>query len=157
MKWFQICNQSDGWYIHNYAKALIDPLPKGALFFTNYDLQWTSLRYLQRCEGFRKDVILINLSMMTYKWFQHKHKHYPTLMFPGSHLVPAGSTSGGFSMKSLLDANFKSFEKQGIYIGGKLSFPDKDFVESYQSVPFGLLNRVRGTLILRIVFDWLCI
>lgn len=141
--WKAICDQSEGWYIHNYAKALIDPLPPGALFFTNYDLQWTALRYLQRCEHFRSDVVLINLSMMTYRWFQHKHGDYPELMFPGSHLVPSGSSLGGFSMKMLVDANFKAFENAGMYIGGKLSFPDRDFVEAYESIPFGLLNRVR--------------
>lgn len=45
-------------------------------------------------------------------------------------------------MKQLIDANYKTFKKTGIYIGGKLSYHDKDFDEKYFSVPFGLLNRV---------------
>jgi hypothetical protein len=46
-------NQSQNWFIPNYAKALLAPLPPNALVFVNYDLQWTSMRYLQRCEQFR--------------------------------------------------------------------------------------------------------
>ncbi len=129
-------------YISQYAKALVDPLPTGSIYFANYDLQWTSVRYLQRCEGFRNDVTVINLSMMTYRWFQHKHAHYPEMMFPGSHLVPSGSKNGGFSFKQLLDANYEAFKGRGIYLGGKLSFPDADVSKSYISLPVGLMNQV---------------
>lgn len=150
-RWRALCDQSDGWYIHNYAKALIGTLPKGALFFTNYDLQWTSLRYLQRCENFRQDVTLVHLSMMTYKWFEQKHNLYPHMQFPGTHLVSSHAVkplcrqeycSNGFSMKQLVDANYGTFKKTGVYIGGKLSFHDNDFNAAYSSVPHGLLTRV---------------
>ncbi|RHY89812.1 hypothetical protein DYB26_012536 [Aphanomyces astaci] len=53
MTWQHVGNQSHAWFIPNYAKALLDPLPPHALVFVNYDLQWTAMRYLQRCEGFR--------------------------------------------------------------------------------------------------------
>jgi len=78
--WYHLCDQSNGWwaaqyteivhyynqltnplcvrYIHNYAKSLLEPLPRNALLFVNYDLQWTSIRYLQICEGFRYIFIL---------------------------------------------------------------------------------------------------
>jgi hypothetical protein len=52
-KWYAISDQHDNKYIHNYAKALMAPLPEKSLFFTNYDQQWTSIRYLQRCENYR--------------------------------------------------------------------------------------------------------
>lgn len=54
-----------------------------AVLLVNYDMQWTAIRYIQQCENYRKDLITINLSMMTYKWFKHKHIFYPTLKFPG--------------------------------------------------------------------------
>lgn len=42
-----------GRYMERYAKAIMDPLPQGALLLTNYDHQWTSIRYLHVCEGYR--------------------------------------------------------------------------------------------------------
>lgn len=139
--WFPLCNQSQAYYISNYAHSLLDPLPQDALVLVNYDLQWTSLRYIQRCEGYRPDVTIINLSMMTYAWFQSKHAQYPHLYFPGTHLVPAHSSSqsAGFSIKEFFDHNSPNVK---IYIGGKLNYPDADFFEAYTSTPLGLLTRV---------------
>jgi hypothetical protein len=90
-RWHELCDQSQAFYIPNYAQALLDPLPPNAVLFVNFDLQWTALRYLQRCELRRPDVTVLNLSMMTYQWFATKHDHYPKLHFPGPRLVPFGS------------------------------------------------------------------
>ena len=140
-RWYHLCDQSSATYIQEYATSLISPLPKGALLFINYDLQWTALRYLQRCEGLRLDVTVINLSMMTYKWFASKHNHYPRMMFPGSHLVPSGSQSG-FSMQDLMQANYDTFKDSGIYLGGKLSFHDAEFHQMFTTIPMGLVSQV---------------
>lgn len=72
-------DQSDGWYFHNYAKALLTPLPLNSILLINYDQQWTSIRYLQVCEGYRPDVTTIQLSMMSYKWFQTKRQLYQNI------------------------------------------------------------------------------
>ncbi|KAL4172543.1 hypothetical protein KRP22_007707 [Phytophthora ramorum] len=147
-RWHELCNQSQAFYIRNYAQALLDPLPENAVLFVNFDLQWTSLRYLQRCELRRPDVTVLNLSMMTYKWFTTKHDHYPNLTFPGSRLVPFGSVGDGFSMARLLDANIdhlvESKKRQRFFLGGKLSYNDRDFSEKYTLDPFGLLDEFRS-------------
>lgn len=88
--WYSLCDQSAAFYIRDYARALLDPLPPDAILFVNFDLQWTSLRYLQRCEQRRTDVTILNLSMMSFQWFASKHAHYPMLSFPGTRLVPFG-------------------------------------------------------------------
>lgn len=88
--WYTLCDQSRAVYIRDYARALLDPLPHDAVLIVNFDLQWTALRYLQRCEHRRTDVTLLNLSMMSFAWFATKHAHYPTLTFPGTRLVPFG-------------------------------------------------------------------
>jgi hypothetical protein len=89
--WYELMDQSRAFYIRNYARALLDPLPADAVLFVSFDLHWTALRYLQRCEQYRPDVTVLQLSMMTYKWFASKHSNYPHLTFPGSRLVPFGS------------------------------------------------------------------
>ncbi|ETV78915.1 hypothetical protein, variant 2 [Aphanomyces astaci] len=142
MTWQHVGNQSHAWFIPNYAKALLDPLPPHALVFVNYDLQWTAMRYLQRCEGFRPDLTVLNLSMMTYKWFATKHALYPSIVFPGDRLVPASTIQdGGFSLRELLQANMKRVSRGGIFLGGQLNFPDPSFESHFITVPFGLLDR----------------
>ncbi|OQR89828.1 hypothetical protein THRCLA_09555 [Thraustotheca clavata] len=140
--WYTLNDQSNAMYITQYAKALLDPLPKNALVFINYDLQWTSMRYLQRCEHFRSDLTILNLSMMTYKWFGTKHVLYPHISFPGSYLVPASlSQNGGFNLMQLIDANYNKFRKSGIFLGGQLNYKDPNLFAKYSLVPFGLLDK----------------
>ncbi|KAL3662100.1 hypothetical protein V7S43_012902 [Phytophthora oleae] len=139
-RWRELCDQSQAFYIRNYAQSLLDPLPPNAVLFVNFDLQWTSLRYLQRCELRRPDVTILNLSMMTYNWFATKHDHYPNLQLPGSRLVPFGSMRDGFSMAKLLDANIDQQRQTRFFLGGKLSYNDQDFNEKYTLVPYGLLD-----------------
>ncbi|KAJ0398482.1 hypothetical protein P43SY_006640 [Pythium insidiosum] len=140
--WFSLCDQSDAWYIHNYAAALLDPLPPQAVLFVNFDLQWTALRYLQRCEHRRRDVTILNLSMTTYRWFETKHSQYPDLVFPGPRLVPYGSQSPGFTFAQFLDANSALVRERGVFFGGKLNSNDADFADRYTFVPFGLLDQI---------------
>lgn len=143
-RWHELCDQSRAFYIRNYAQALLDPLPPKAVLFVNFDLQWTSLRYLQRCEHRRPDVTVLNLSMMTYGWFASKHLHYPNLKFPGSRLVPFGS-AGGFSLAALLDANMGAQRtRPRFFLGGKLNYNDQDFNEKYTLVPYGLLDEFQS-------------
>ena len=66
---FDRSDQSSNRYMEEYGRSLLETLPLNSLFLTNYDNQWTSIRYLQRCLGVRPDVIAINLSMMTYAWW----------------------------------------------------------------------------------------
>ncbi|KAL7691825.1 hypothetical protein Plhal304r1_c008g0032451 [Plasmopara halstedii] len=152
-RWHKFCDHSQAFYVQNYAKAILDPLPSNAVLVVNYDLQWTSLRYLQRCELRRLDVTILNLSMMTYKWFSAKHDHYPNLQIPGSKLVPFGSTDDGFSMAQFLDANIRPTVYEPIqkplrvFLGGKLSYNDQDFNKKYTLVPYGLVDEFQSLTI----------
>jgi hypothetical protein len=89
-KWLPASDQSKALFFKNYATALLTPLPKNSILFVNYDMQWTSIRYIQKCEGVRNDITTINLSMMTYKWFQHKRFLYPNITFPAGYHGHAG-------------------------------------------------------------------
>ena len=62
----------------------------GLILFQNVNVEQartegveTSVRYAQVCEGYRADVTSLQLSMMTYAWFESKRHLYPHLTFPG--------------------------------------------------------------------------
>ena len=142
-KWLFVSDQSAALYWRNYASAILDGLPDKAVLLINYDMQWTSVRYLQKCEGFRADVIAINLSMMTYTWFHNKRQLYPTLTFPGTYLAPpnvaAHQRNKAFTLKAFLDANSPTHP---IYLGGKVNYPDPELDSRYSFIPAGLVSKI---------------
>jgi hypothetical protein len=85
--WQPVLDMHENTHFADYARAVLAPLPANAILLINYDQQWTSVRYLQICEGFRSDVTAMQLSMMTYPWFQHKRALYPNITFPGEPFV----------------------------------------------------------------------
>ena len=120
------------------------PLPRKSLLLINYDQQWTSVRYAQVCEGRFPGVTILNLSLMTYKWWAHKRALYPGIAWPGTHYVPENSVAwseGGFTFKEFMDANRKKFPG-GIYIGGKLNYPNEAWDQTYTTLPYGFLGRL---------------
>lgn len=138
-----ISDQSTNTYFRSYARGILDPLPKKSLLFINYDQQWTSIRYLQECEGFRKDVISINLSMMSYPWWQTKHSLYPTVKFPGTHYTMENTRpwlEGGFTFTELLEDNY-GHQPGGIFVGGQLSYKENSYADEYLEIPFGMTRR----------------
>jgi len=139
-RWIEISDQTSNTYFSNYAHGILDTLPKNSLLLINYDQQWTSVRYLQECEGVRSDVTSINLSMMSYPWWSEKIHLYPEIVFPGTHYVRENTPqwhNGGFTFSELLDANFNGF-KGRIFSGGQLNFPDTNYLNNYTEVPYGM-------------------
>lgn len=147
-KWYDVSDQSDGTYFHDYAKSILDPLPVNSLLLINYDQQWTSIRYLQKCEKVRQDVVTINLSMMTYPWFKHKTKlysdetnkvYFPLVGHLASEHTPAHLNKQGFILSDFLHINI---DKRPIFLGGKITVVDSNFVQMYEHVPFGMVSQI---------------
>ncbi len=139
---FEVSDQSQSYYFHRYARALLDPIPSNSIVLINYDMQWTAIRYLQQCEGYRPDITAINLSMMTYKWFQHKRKLYPSnVQFPGTYYSRPSLTQQKENAFTLLDFLSANIEENPIFLGGKVSFPEPEVDNLYDLIPFGLLKR----------------
>lgn len=138
-------DQSSNRYFRNYALSILETLPSHSLLLINYDQQWTSIRYLQSCEGVRKDITSINLSMMTFEWWKSKHALYDDVEFPGTHYTRGNTMpwlNGGFTFSEFIDANLDEFGTN-IYIGGRLNFDDPDFHDRYEEEPFGLVRRIQ--------------
>lgn len=48
------------------------------MILTKGDNVVNTMRYLQRCEGYRQDVRIVDQSMMSYPWFKTMHgPHLP--------------------------------------------------------------------------------
>lgn len=81
--------------------------------------------------------------MMSFKWWQHKRALYPQINWPGTHYCAEGSAeakAGGFTFEEFIASNLAAFDG-GIYLGGGLSYKHESWVNRYDLVPFGMLNR----------------
>jgi hypothetical protein len=140
--WFHRMDHSKAYHFNNYASAVLDALPPNAILLVNYDQQWTSVRYKQQCEGFRTDVTSINLSMMTYQWFETKRTLYPHITFPGAfHTYPGSAflqTHHAFTLLQFLNSNS---HKHPVFLGGKYSYSDPALDSNYDSIPVGLVTQ----------------
>jgi hypothetical protein len=49
-------------YLTNYSKALMSVVPQNSILITAFDQQWTTVRYLHECEGYRYVFALVLLT-----------------------------------------------------------------------------------------------
>ena len=67
-KWFEH-DRSDNRIAHEYAWNILAGLDQGAVLFTNGDNDTFPIWYLQEVEHFRRDVTVVNLSLVNLPWY----------------------------------------------------------------------------------------
>lgn len=145
-----LSDQSGHSYFQQYAQAVLSPIPAKAIFMINYDQQWTSVRYMQVCEGFQSQVVSMHMSLMTYPWFYHKRELYAqqnNMSFPGTYLTATTGPNAkakierdhAFTMSQFLDVNIPAHR---VYIGGKFIHGDAQVSSKYDLIPVGLVSQI---------------
>lgn len=146
-------DESDNRIFEAFGREMLRPLPSDARLMVRGDLITNSARYVQRCLGYRRDVQMIDISMLTYKWFVPvQGPNFPGFVFPGTHYHPY--EKGGFSMRVFLDANLAGNRagmpsnrdgNQGskdIFLAGGWHDDDASTKGFYTEQPFGIADRI---------------
>lgn len=141
---FAVSDKHANTYFEQYARSLLAPLPQDALLLVDHDVQWTSLRYLQACEGHRSDVTVLNLSLLSSPWGTSKRGlSSGKVVFPGTRYYVSehhflARTDQAFTARTLVDANIDRVG--GIFVAGNLTFPraEVQLRSAYTGLPMGL-------------------
>ncbi len=119
-----------------YAQAVLAPLPPGALLLSRGDLAGNALRYVQRAERLRPDVIHLDQELLTYPWYvARREAEHPALRLPGGRYAPG--EPGGFSLAQLAAAN----PGRMLFTVGGVKPGDVSLSAAFTPVPFGLTER----------------
>eukprot|EP01060_Flectonema_neradi_P040069 TRINITY_DN9013_c2_g1_i1.p1 TRINITY_DN9013_c2_g1~~TRINITY_DN9013_c2_g1_i1.p1 ORF type:complete len:730 (+),score=78.45 TRINITY_DN9013_c2_g1_i1:95-2284(+) len=129
-------DQSGNFIVRDFGRAILRPLPKGAVVLTKGDIMINSARYVQTIDNFRPDVIIMDQEMMTYYWYVDtlKKVHNQTLRFPGRFYHP--HQKGGFTVAQLFAAN----RKKRFFLAHGFKDGDHSWEGKYEAMPFGVIQ-----------------
>ena len=144
---------SNGWIMHDYATSIMNSIPANSILLSFSDLNWSTVRYFQTCEGKRKDISHVSIQLLPFPWFQRQitKELYPNIAFPS--ILPNASTNrahDGYKelISRFLNANIDN-EKDfpgGLYIEMQAIQNEKDWgsylKDDFVLLPWGLVFRV---------------
>ena len=124
-----------------FGRETLRPLPRDAKLLVKGDVITNSARYVQRCEGYRRDVQMVDMAMLTYEWFvPAEAAQRPRVRVSGARYLHG--EPGGFSMRELLDANFRADPDAPVFLAGGWHEHDPSHEGHYDLEPCGVADRV---------------
>lgn len=154
----------------DYGIAHIAQLPDRALLITTYWDIYSPIMYLQKVEGIRKDLIVIDKELLRRTWYlRYLRRTYPDFT---SHVEPALKEYWRELVKfeygrpydrlriqqaflSLLVSMIEAQRSRGVYLASP--YPDPDLEQAcrgFRCLPFGPTVEVTAGDSLRLVFDF---
>jgi hypothetical protein len=135
-------NERDNYYVRDFGRAILGPLPKGSLVLTKGDIMVNSARFMQVVEGFRPDLLIVDQEMMTFPWYVENLRRAYTekeVKFPGQYYFP--QRPGCFDMKTFLDKNRRG-GKRRVFLAYGFKEGDTSIEGYYTTRQFGMTLEV---------------
>jgi hypothetical protein len=154
-------DESKNYLVYDYTKTMIDNLePNAIIISAQWDYFCSAFWYMQRIEGYRKDVTLIEKELMRRTWIPYQlKKWYPGLFKPCESSLTAYTSDlekfeSGMKPETYLNIqeNFtnlyrciieSNFKTKPIYITADVLESDPDIIKGYNLYPEGFAIRVR--------------
>jgi hypothetical protein len=121
--------------IDAYGRAILEPLPDGAVLLTRGDLITNAVRYARLGAGFRKDVLALDLEMLTQPSYVARMARLGGINFPGPSYAP--NPTLGFDFAALV----RSFGDRPVFIYPEAR-PDDPSVAGFHLWPRGFAQHV---------------
>ena len=137
------CDKSREWAVWEAGRATLLSVPKGGLLLVKGDLNTNAVRYLMECEGARPDVQQLDLSHISYAWFNRRHARlwHSNITLPGRRFtrLHRNPPKGAYLLRHLLRTNAR---RMPIVITSGLESLDPGIFEEFVLWPSGSAYRV---------------
>ncbi|KAJ8390871.1 hypothetical protein AAFF_G00100030 [Aldrovandia affinis] len=123
-----------------FARGLLDSVPRDSIILTRGDLPGNTLRYLHYCQGLRPDLSLVDQEMMTYGWYVEKlGPHHDRVHFPGRRWDPVPSEGKDtFTLEQFLLHN----AQRAVFACIGLPDGDPSWQRSFSRWPWGVCDQL---------------
>lgn len=119
--------------VGDFARAVLETLPRHALLICSGDYLTHSIRYLQEVDHVRPDVRVVDHLILQQAWeVKRIAKYQPDVALPGVRLGP-----GGFDLLQFMNANLG---RAPIFVANGIRIPDSSYLQGYNSWPLGLVQ-----------------
>ena len=140
---YPACDKSQEWAVWEAGRATLLAAPRGALLLIKGDLYTNAVRYLLECEGARPDVQHLDLSHISYAWFNRRHARpwHANVTFPGRRFtrLHRHPPPGAFRLRDLLADNIR---RRPIVLTSGLESLDPHIHQDFTLWPSGVGYRV---------------
>lgn len=140
---FAECDKSHEWAVWEAGHATLLSVPLGGLLLIKGDLNTNAVRYMMECEGARPDVEQLDLSHVSYTWFNRRHARawYSNVTLPGRRFtrLHRKPPKGAYLLRHLLKTNFR---RRPIVITSGLESLDPEILQDFVLWPSGSAFRI---------------